>query len=262
MRKFISLKTKIMVGFTIIFSISFAGSFYWFYRFMIHETIHYLRRDLEIVLINSARRLDTDELMTLAKEGKSNKKRLSDDLRYQNQLRFFETIQYYASDVKLFTFTKGNKPNEIIYLVDGWANIDLEKTAKFLESAEMTEFHRRTLIDGNTEYRNLYKDKWGSWLTVYTPIYNHEGVIVAGLGGDIEGSYIRQLKKGIALRVIGSFLLCYPLILAILYWFSHVLTARMRALGDYAIAVGEGDYSQQPMLMTHDLCPDERLIIY
>ncbi|MBF2058034.1 MAG: EAL domain-containing protein [Cyanobacterium sp. T60_A2020_053] len=39
------------------------------------------------------------------------------------------------------------------------------------------------------------------------------------------------------------------------------MTARIRALKDYAIAVGDGDYSQQPMLMTQDLFPDERLIM-
>ncbi|WP_421656973.1 hypothetical protein [Leptothermofonsia sp. ETS-13] len=82
--QFVSLRVKILLGFSMVFSIVFAGAFYWFYTFTTEKTISRLRADMKSTLIGAANGIDVKELLALYAGGKPNADGFSDDPRFQH----------------------------------------------------------------------------------------------------------------------------------------------------------------------------------
>src|SRR5689334_1353195 len=122
---YFSLRWKLLVGFTLIFSVVFAIAFYWFYQFATNAALTRIQDDLTSTLQGGAAKVNTDELLSLASDGKPNAAGLawaavgdasddaeaakltqtaidtygqalpngfSDDPRYQNQLNWLDII--------------------------------------------------------------------------------------------------------------------------------------------------------------------------
>src|SRR5258706_15839760 len=66
------LRWKILIGFTLIFSVVFAISFYWFYQFATNAALTRIQDDLTSTLAGGATGVNTDELLALARDGKPN----------------------------------------------------------------------------------------------------------------------------------------------------------------------------------------------
>jgi oligoendopeptidase F len=92
--KFTSLRLKLLLGFTVLFSGVFATAFYWFYSFTTQKTMNRLFYDMEDTALGTAKQIDVDELVELYRDGQasSNPDRLTDDPRYKHQLAWFRTI--------------------------------------------------------------------------------------------------------------------------------------------------------------------------
>ncbi|MEO1522901.1 MAG: hypothetical protein AAFU78_19280, partial [Cyanobacteria bacterium J06633_2] len=82
----VSLRVKLLIGFSLIFSFVFAGAFYWFYTFTTDKTITRLREDLVSTLEGAVEGVDVEELVELYEEGEPNSEGFSDDPRYLNQM--------------------------------------------------------------------------------------------------------------------------------------------------------------------------------
>lgn len=271
MSKFVSLRTKILVGFTLTFTIFFGGISYWFYLFTTQKTLEGLKQDLQRMAIAATKQINTEELIGLYQKGKPNEEGRSNDPRYQNQLQWLEKWHEINPKIFLFTFIKNNdlqvtshQETKIIYLVDIWINLDSSKSAKFLESVSATQYHINTLTKGTVEFRDFYQDKWGDWITVYAPIRDKSGKIVAAMGADMEAGEIREIQKEIRQQFLIFFCLSYPLLLGLIYGLSSLLTVRFKKLQQYAEAVGEGNYQPNIILSEHSIFTfftDERIIL-
>lgn len=249
MKKFVSLRTKILCGFTVTFTIFFGAMFFWFYSFTTKQTYQQLKEDLRIITIASAKQIDVQELMALYQEGKPNSQGRSDDSRFYNQLRWLQERHEINPQVFLYSFVKdttaqnsSNKEIKIVYLVDVWMDIDSSKSVKFLESDIAPENVINTLTKGTVEFRDFYEDKWGKWISFYAPIRDKSGNIVGGIGADMETMQIQKLQKEIRRQFLVNFGLSYPILLTIIYGLSTLLTRRFETLQNYAQAVGEGNY--------------------
>lgn len=267
MKKFVSLRSKILVGFTLMFTIFGVGVYYWFYRFITDTTLQRLKDDLRTMAIASSQQIDVEELMGLAREGKATADGRSNDLRYQNQLQWLMNRQKINPKIFLFTFIKDSsekKEQKIQYLVDVWMKIDRSKSVNFLESDLANKYHLNTLTKGSIEFRDAYKDKWGEWITYYAPIKDESGNVVAGIGADMQIDDIRKLQADIRRQFLISFGLSYPLLLALIYLLSTLLTQRFQAMQEYAQAVGEGNYQPNINLsgdVKFSFFNDERIIL-
>src|SRR4051812_43860816 len=69
---YFSLRWKLLIGFTLIFSVVFALAFYWFYQFATNAALTRIQDDLTSTLAGGAAGVNTDELLALAHEGKPN----------------------------------------------------------------------------------------------------------------------------------------------------------------------------------------------
>lgn len=242
-----------------IFSIVFAGAFYWFYTFTTDKTISRLRADLRSTLEGAVAGVDVDELMALYQEGEPNAEGFSDDPRYIAQMDWFETVKSIEPRAWLYSYVVGPPSenrrigelsvgpgrSETVYLVDLWANYDPSKAVHFLESDETSSRSLQVLQFGRlVEEPRIYSDDWGSWISAFAPLRDDEGNIVAILGLDIEADYVFQLQQRIRNRVLISFVITYGILFVLIYVLSGILTRNLTELTHSAELIAAGDYNR------------------
>ncbi|MEM7772584.1 MAG: HAMP domain-containing sensor histidine kinase [Cyanobacteria bacterium P01_A01_bin.37] len=255
----VSLRVKLLIGFSLIFSFVFAGAFYWFYTFTTDKTITRLREDLLSTLEGAVKGVDADELVELYEEGNPNSDGFSDDPRYLNQLAWFETVKSIEPRAWLYSYVVGsgeenrrvgespvpNGQTETIYLVDLWASYDPSKAVRFLEPDFTSSRSLQVLEFGYPiEEPRIYTDDWGTWLSAFAPIENSSGDIVAILGLDIEADYVFKLQDRIRNRVLVSFIITYGILFVLIYVLSGILTRNLTKLTHSAELIAAGDYNQ------------------
>jgi signal transduction histidine kinase len=268
----ISLRAKLLIGFSFVFSVVFAGTFYWFYTFTTEKTLSRLRTTMEATLTGAVEGVDVDELIDLYHEGEPNPEGFSDDPRYLNQLEWFQTVHSIEPRAWLYSFVIDKSENnrrigespakagnlEIIYLVDLWAIEDPSKAARFLEPGIPGATPREAILSGRlVEEPGIYTDKWGSWMSAFAPLYDENGDIVAGIGLDIDAQYVFEVQDAIRNRVWLSFGITYGVLFLLIYALSGMLTNHLTEFTNSAERIGAGNYGLPLSLLKQSVFPDE-----
>jgi methyl-accepting chemotaxis protein len=266
---FVSLRWKLLVGFTLVFSGVFSGAYYWFYNFATEKAISRLDEDLIDTAIGAANGINVNELMALYRQGKRNSQGFSDDPRYRHQLNWFQTVHNIEPRVYPYSFIIGHpKDNrrigepaksdlEIIYLIDSLWLFNKDKALKFLESDTPASASRQAFEQNTTVLRSLYSDQWGSWISAYTPLRDKNGNVVAILGVDIEANYVHEVQDAIKGNVFTSFAVTYGVLFILVFIFSGIVTKPLNDLTVAAERIGEGDYDQNLSLINKNDFQDE-----
>jgi len=259
---FLSLRVKLLAVFTLVFTGVFSALFYTFYEFAVDGAVRRMRKDLQEALMAAASGVDTEELVTLYREGEPNDEGFSDDPRYRNQLDWFEEIHAIDPNIWPYTFVRGNKPDtrrngeivatndEVIFLVDLWSLYNASKSVKFLEpyaaSPQMIESLQRGILIHRPE-TPLY-DAWGGWITAYAPLRDEHGRIIPGfgIGADMTAEYLFEVQRDIRRFMIATFFIFYILLFLLVYFASGFLTRPTLKLAQVARKIGEGEYEQDP----------------
>jgi len=244
--RFVSLRVKLLVGFTVVFTVVFAGAYYWFYQFATDMAMSRIGEDLTDTLHGAAAGVNGDELEALNQEGAARDDGFTDDERYWNQIVWMDTIHSVEPRAWPYTFVAGDRSkNEIVGITDLWARYNPEKAIHFQEVAELDdpEANYGGLIT-TTLYLDIYSDKWGSWVSGYTPIKNTNGDVVAALGIDFRADYVSQVQQSIINNVAGAFVVTYAALFLLIFVVSRGLTSPVIALTRAAERIGEGDYNQ------------------
>ena len=272
----ISLRVKLLIGFSVLFSFVFAGAFYWFYSFATEKTMARLRTDMRSTLEGAIQGVDVNELLALYREGKPNQAGFSDDPRYLRQLAWFQTVHRIEPRVWLYSYIVGPARQnrrigaspvpsdrlEIIYLVDLWAAYQPEKASKFLEPDEAGGAANQILREKRLiEESKIYQDKWGSWLSASAPLLNEQGDVAAVLGLDIEANYLLEVQDAIRNRVLASFIVTYSILFVLIYVLSGILTRHLRELTQSAERTAAGDYKLNLSSVKRSLVPDEMNVL-
>ncbi|MGJ3245625.1 MAG: ATP-binding protein [Elainellaceae cyanobacterium] len=268
----LSLRTKLLLTFSLAFSLVFAGAFYWFYTFTTNQVMFRLRDDMRSTLRGAATGVDVQELMALYKTGNANAAGFSDDPRYHSQLEWFETVHDLEPRAWLYSFTVGQSETnrragsmvvepgepEVIYLVDLWSRYNPAKAARFLQSDYISPEVRRVIKQGRLiEEPTIYTDDWGSWISAFMPLRNDQGKIVAVLGLDIEADYVLQIQHVIRRRILVSFALTYAGLLVLIDLLSGMLTRRLHKFTESAKRIADGDYDEGLALLDSGALTDE-----
>jgi signal transduction histidine kinase len=255
-----------------VFSIVFAGAFYWFYTFTTEKTISRLRSDMKSTLVGAARGVNVKQLMALYQDGKPNAAGFSDDVRFEQQLAWFETVHGIEPRAWLYTYTFGKARNnrrvgapavppdqlEIIYLVDLWANHNPSKSVHFLEAGVPAQVTHQVIERGAiAESQEIYTDKWGTWLSAFAPLKDTSGKVVAILGVDIQADYVLKVQQEIRDKVLVSFVSTYAVLFFLVYLLSGVLTKHLIELTESAERIADGNYHQSLSFANQRWFPDE-----
>jgi len=257
--KFISLRLKLLLGFTLLFSVVFIGAYYWFYHFATQMAMEQIGEDLINTLNGAAASLNGDELLALYNEGVPRADGFIDDPRYWNQLDWFEVVHGIEPRAWPYAYVPGDRARkEVLFITDLYAVYDPSKSTQFREAAELDdpEANYQGLVT-TTLYLTPYADEWGTWVSGYTPIKNAAGTIVAGLGIDFRADYVFRVQTAIRNQVIVAFIFTYALLLFLIYVVASTLTQPMLILTQAALRIGEGDYTQDLSKLLRNRFPDE-----
>ena len=267
---FISLRTKLLLTFSIIFTLLFVGVFYRSYRFSSEKAIQRLRQDMEDTLNGASAGANVKELLDLYRTGEPNDSQFSDDSRFFNQLDWLKLVRTIEPRAWLYTYVPSfGDPNtrrigepvpgfEVIFLVDAWSDVEPDKAAKFLEPYSASQWMQESIEKEILVQRpHPYTDAWGSWISAYAPLFNEQGQVVAGMGIDIELDYVQSVRRGILVETVTWFALAYIILFAAIYWLSGVLTKNLTALTHSARLIGAGDYDSGVKFDAPSKFPDE-----
>jgi methyl-accepting chemotaxis protein len=269
--RYISLRVKLLVGFSVVFSGVFAGAFYWFYSFTTDKTMERMRTDLNQTAQGAADGIDVEELMDFYATGTPNIAGFSDDPRYRQQMEWLQQVNSLEPRAWPFTYVVIEDAAEdirqvatpdidlpfTIYLTDLWANYDVTKAGEFLGIGNASPATLTAYRTGEIAERELYSDEFGSWISAYVPLTDDNGQVVAMLGVDFQADYVRNVQAAIRGRVFVAFAITYGLLFGLVYLVSGIVSRPVRGLTIAAEEIGEGRYHQNLSVFWNRRFPDE-----
>lgn len=257
-RRFVSLHLKLLLLFTLLFTVVFALAYYWFYTFATNQAIRRIGEDLRDTLVGAAAGINGDQLIALYETGQPNEAGFTDDPRYQAQIDWLDTVHKVEPRAWLYTYLKGNQPNEMIFITDLFSRYNTDKAAGFQEHyiADNVVPPYAGLQDTTLDL-HPYTDKFGSWISGYTPIRNSAGEVVAGLGIDFQADYVAQVQQAIINSMLMAFAITYVILFILVFMVSRFFTRPIVNLTSIAERIGEGDYQQDLTVLQKDQFPDE-----
>lgn len=243
----VSLRLKLLVGFTLVFSLVFAAAYYWFYHFGTQMALSRIEEDLRDTLRGAIDGVDGDEFEALANEGIPDESGVpSQDPRYIEHQKWLMTVhQIEPRAFNTYTFIKGEGEREVLWIGDNYRVIRQDVATVFKEPYEVGL--DSILLNGfkeETVNMNYYTDDWGTWVSAYGPILNSDLEVVGGLGMDMKADYVRQVQQAILDRIVVSFLITYATLFIMVFLLSRGLTRPITALTSVAERVAEGEYDQ------------------
>lgn len=258
MRRFISLHFKLLLLFTLLFTVAFAVAYYWFYQFSTNRAINRIGEDLRYTLVGAAERIDGDDLIALYETGQPNEAGFTDDPRYQAQVDWMDTVHKIEPRAWLYTYLKGDQPNEMIFITDLFSRYNTDKAAGFREHYVADDAGPPYAgLEDTTLDLHPYTDKFGSWISGYTPVRNSQGEVVAGLGIDFQADYVAQVQQAIIDSMLKAFAITYVILFILVYLISRFFTRPIVNLTSIAERIGEGDYHQDLSILRKEHFPDE-----
>ncbi len=268
--RFVSLQTKLILGFTLIFTVVFASTYYWFYDFAQREAMNQIKEGLYDTIIGATRTgildvgdtvqiIDGDEMEGLVNEGQIREDGLTDDQRYWDQVEVLCQIRRVEPRASPYTYIAGETPGEIIFIASWGAclpNPDWDQFVKFripyasntgpnLAGLEQVVFQTDTgwcTYDDVNCVPEIYGDKFGSWVSAYAPITNSSGKTIGALGIDFTSTYVNQVREQILRSIYVAFSITYIILVVLVYFVSQFLTRPMVGLTRAAEQIGEGNY--------------------
>jgi HAMP domain-containing protein len=97
-------------------------------------------------------------------------------------------------------------------------------------------------LEATTEQPGSYTDEFGDWISVYTPVRDSNGTVVAGLGVDYYYTYVSEVRNQVLTTLLWVFVPSYVVLMGIVIWLSGWLTRRLGRLSNASRLVADGDY--------------------
>ncbi len=251
-RLYISLRLKLLIAFTVLFSVVFAASYYWFYTSSVTRALNRVTEDLDVILTGSAEKIDGDAFQQLAATGQPRADGYTDDPRYWAHVDWLHTIHEFDPRASLYTFVAGPGEHAITFVGSSNALDDPPTGAQFLEvctdapddCGDLTPNLQAIQTGQLVNQTDIYNDRFGDWISGYVPIKNSSGEIVGALGVDFRADYVNQVRNAILSTVGIAFVLTYIILFITVWLISRTMTKPIIKLTHIAGRISEGDYHQ------------------
>jgi methyl-accepting chemotaxis protein len=256
-----SLRWKLLIGFTLVFSAIFAAAFYWFYTFSTKTALDQIQADMVDTLHGAVAGVNGDDFQTLATEVPDDSGVPSADLLYQQHQDWLKKINELEPRAIPYTYIKGPGSNEVLWVGDILRIIRPEDSTKFLESYTAVGQLYQGLNAETIKLDHPYTDKWGYWVSAYEPILNSKGEKVGSFGIDFNAAYVQQVQDRIKNSMLLAFTITYSVLFIAVLILSNVLTRPITKLTGAAERIGEGDYEQNISSLGAGFLSDEISIL-
>jgi HAMP domain-containing protein len=259
---FISLRLKLLVGFTVVFSVVFAGAYLWFYQYSTERALNRIRQDLEDTLRGTIHGVNGNDFQSLAREGKADASGVpSTDPRYLQHQTWLDNVVHVEPRAIAYTYVLATEPDTVLWVGDSsrtsLPHVGYEPS-KFLDA--YTPGAGSVILQGlKTDTINMegYADDWGKWVSGYGPIKNDAGEIVGAVGIDFDATYVVNVQEGIRNSMVASFGITYGTLFLLVFLISRVFTRPIANLTKAAERIGEGQYDQDLTALHRSRFPDE-----
>jgi HAMP domain-containing protein len=245
-----SMRVKLLIGFTLLFSLIFAVAFYWFYTFATDMAMNKLKNELTLIITGTASQLNVDQFQAVLnyQDVELNADGYPDINKYPEywaHCHFLRQVKLSINpDMGIYTYILGdpNIKNEVIFI--GSSGAEKSSGVKFREHF-VPVYYPETIINGVHETNilmNSYPDDWGKWISGYTPIKNANGDVIGGLGADYPATYVHDVRKAIQDKIVIAFAITYITLFLFVFYISRTLTRPITSLTRIAGQIGEGNY--------------------
>jgi HAMP domain-containing protein len=255
---FISLPVKLLIAFSLLFSVIFAGAFYWFYNYSTNSATQRVVEDLDTLLAGTVGRINGDDFEALVKDGTIRDDGFTDDQRFWDQVTWLNTARHIDPRSGIYTLSVDPATSNVVYVGSSGALDDPPTGVKFKEDCGDCPNTLQVMATGETLHiLEPYTDEFGSWISGYVPIRNSADKVVGVLGIDYLASYVVTIQDGIKNNLVLVFTLTYVVLFITVWLVSRIVTNPVRALTRIASRIGEGDYNQDLTFLSHTRIRDE-----
>lgn len=258
LKRYVSLRVKIWLGFIMIFTPVFVASYYWFYQYTSERVFRSISDTLVDTIDGAIKVMDVDGFVKLYEEESTTNPNCSpstdiaegyypeNNPLYVEHVNWLYTVQQISPNTRIYTYVKGPGAGDIVAIGSTGYFRNPRGGFKF---CELYNSQGKTQIAEGLIHRvdrwTIYTDSFGSWITTYQPITDKNGQNVGAIGVDISADYVNQVKQGILISGAIAFVLSYILIFMLVYWLSGLLTRPIVSLAGIATEIGEGKYEQE-----------------
>ncbi len=102
-----------------------------------------------------------------------------------------------------------------------------------------------------------YRDFFGRWISVYTPIRDADGTAVGAIGVDYPLAYVDQVQQRVLRVLYPTFGIAYLVLIGLVLSLSHWMTRRLGRLSSATRRISDGDYDVDLSGATRAMFPDE-----
>lgn len=242
-----SLRLKLLVGFTIVYSIVFATAYVWFYRYSTDRAMQRIQQDLVDTLTGTIAGIDPKAFQTLATVEVPEGQRLPlDHPLYQSHQAWLEVIHRIEPRANPYTFIPGSQPYEILFIGDFLRISKPESPTRFRESyiADPAKTRLYQGLSRQTITLSPYEDQWGTWVSAYGPIKNKQNKVIGGVGVDFQADYVFEVQQGIRQHLAIAFGITYVSLFVLVYLVSGIVARPITDLVAATEQMSAGDYNQ------------------
>jgi HAMP domain-containing protein len=108
-----------------------------------------------------------------------------------------------------------------------------------------------------TTAQPAYKDFFGKWISVYTPIVSADGTSLGGIGVDYPLSYVDEVQHRVLGVLYPTFGIAYAVLILLVLYLSHWMTRRLGRLSNATRRISDGEYDVDLTGATRAIFTDE-----
>jgi hypothetical protein len=227
----LSIQSKILLVFMLLFTAAFSVIFFWFYQFTTNLVMNNLRQSLMSSASMAASLISADAHTSVYASG------VEDSPEYiaiANQLRLVRAANPLLAAV--YTMVKSPNPNELIFVVS--ADEDPETRAHLGEPYDTSNAPEMMPgFDGRSADIEYGTDEYGNWLSGYAPIRDAQGNGVAIVGVDMTADDVFTAQRNIRNISLLGFVIMLGGVFAASYLLSDALTHSLEKITETACSL-------------------------
>lgn len=139
-KSFLSLRWKLLIGFTVLFGILFAVVFLWFFNTATEFALNRIQADLEDTVLAAVQNVDDVALLALVADGEPNEAGFSDDPRFIDQMEWLDTVHQIEPRAWPYIYVSAEEENQVYFVADLLADYDVDSSAGFMEPYTSTGY--------------------------------------------------------------------------------------------------------------------------
>jgi HAMP domain-containing protein len=282
----LGMRWKLLIAFGIGVSIVFVVVAAWIVRFSTDTANRRLLENLRGMSIGGAEVIDAQEFTVLtaddltvvpgetypANAGKLSGTVATADSVYPTSPAYWDHINQIAAirrtnpEASPYTYFRG--PDGTIEFIGSWSalgypnmGIDPPIGARYRQpiSALVDDTTSAYFAKGlaRTTEQPAYRDFFGKWISVYTPILAEDGSTVGAIGVDYPLSYVDQVQQRVLRVLYPTFGIAYVVLILLVLYLSHWMTRRLGRLSIATRRISDGDYAVDLSGATRAVFPDE-----